>query len=201
MDIDNDTATELGFALISLTAHTVHGVTRAWKGMDWDLLAEMHERGWIHNPVGKAKSVVLTPEGQAEAARLHELHLSPVIDMEHSIRTLEEGMWRSATRFDPNWLKRYLHPEFMEFGRSGRVYRYESLFPPETIDIDCQLPLPNFKVSRVDRAVLLVTYDSHVRYGEVLESTHRTSTWISNGQRWQMRMHQGTPFNPYKPTG
>jgi hypothetical protein len=32
--------------------------------MDWDLLAVLHERGWIEDPVGKAKSVALTEEGE-----------------------------------------------------------------------------------------------------------------------------------------
>ncbi len=196
MDIDTDRATELGFALISITATTTHGMTRAWKGIDWDLLGEMYERGWIHDPAGKARSVVLTAEGQVVAERLRTVHLSSVVKLQSTIRTLEEGMWRAATRFDPEWLKRHVHTEFIEFGRSGRVYQYESLFPPKATDFNCQLPLPNFKASIIERTVALVTYDSHVRYGDTVESAHRASTWISNGRCWQMRMHQGTPFSP-----
>ncbi len=37
---------------------------RAWKGMDWDLLAVLHQNGWIGDPVGKQKSVVFTDEGK-----------------------------------------------------------------------------------------------------------------------------------------
>lgn len=196
MCIDNDRATELAFALMSITASTHRGVTRAWKSIDWDLLSEMYERGWIHDPVGKAKSVVLTADGQLAAERLRALHLLPLEGLEGTIRELEEGMWLAQTRFDSEWLKRHVHHDFLEFGRSGRVYRYGSLFPPIVEDIDCQLPLPNFKVSRVDRSVVLATYDSHVRYGESVENGHRTSTWINNGQHWQLRMHQGTPFDP-----
>jgi hypothetical protein len=36
---------------------------RAWKGMDWDLLDALHERGWIHDPKGNTKSVLLTSSG------------------------------------------------------------------------------------------------------------------------------------------
>ena len=36
---------------------------RAWKSLDWDIGKRLHEKGLISNPVGKAKSVFLTPEG------------------------------------------------------------------------------------------------------------------------------------------
>jgi hypothetical protein len=31
--------------------------------MDWDLLDALNERGWIEDPKGKAKSVMITPSG------------------------------------------------------------------------------------------------------------------------------------------
>jgi hypothetical protein len=47
---------------------------RAWKGVDWDALARLHEKGLIHDPVGKQKSVVFTDDGLREAERcFHEL--------------------------------------------------------------------------------------------------------------------------------
>jgi hypothetical protein len=42
---------------------------RAWKGVDWDALARLHEKGLIHDPVGKQKSVVFTDDGLREAER------------------------------------------------------------------------------------------------------------------------------------
>jgi hypothetical protein len=62
-DLDHDKLAEAALAILGLTAHRFHTQTRAWKGMDWDLLAVLHERGWIEDPVGKAKSVALTEEG------------------------------------------------------------------------------------------------------------------------------------------
>jgi len=38
------------------------------------------------------------------------------------LRELEESLWRPETRYDGAWMRRVLHPEFREFGRSGRVY-------------------------------------------------------------------------------
>ena len=44
--------------------------TRAWKGFDWDTMNRLHEKGFIGNPVGKAKSVVMTQEGAKKAEEL-----------------------------------------------------------------------------------------------------------------------------------
>ena len=43
---------------------------RAWKGHDWEALNRLHRKGMIDDPVGKAKSVVLTDQGLAESERL-----------------------------------------------------------------------------------------------------------------------------------
>jgi hypothetical protein len=67
MDIDVDKIDEAVLALLYLTLH--EGV-RAWKGHDWDALDRLYQKGMIDNPVGKAKSVVLTDEGLAESERL-----------------------------------------------------------------------------------------------------------------------------------
>lgn len=72
--LDYDKLNEAALALLGLTAHTDHGITRAWKGMDWDLLDALFERGWIADPKGKAKSVLLTDEGARLAGELLRKH-------------------------------------------------------------------------------------------------------------------------------
>jgi hypothetical protein len=67
MDIDTDKIDQAVLALLYLTLHD--GV-RAWKGHDWDALDRLYRKGMIDNPVGKAKSVVLTDEGLSESERL-----------------------------------------------------------------------------------------------------------------------------------
>jgi hypothetical protein len=67
MDIDTDKIDESVLALLYLTLHD--GV-RAWKGHDWDAMDRLHRKGMIDNPVGRAKSVVLTDEGLSESKRL-----------------------------------------------------------------------------------------------------------------------------------
>jgi uncharacterized protein DUF6429 len=62
-DLDKEKLSQAALAILGLTAHGDHQIVRVWKGMDWDLLDLLFEKGWISDPKGKAKSVVLTAEG------------------------------------------------------------------------------------------------------------------------------------------
>jgi hypothetical protein len=71
MDLDTARIDDAVLALLWLGRHD--GV-RAWKSFDWDAMDRLHAKGLIHDPVGKAKSVVLTPEGLARSEpRFQEL--------------------------------------------------------------------------------------------------------------------------------
>lgn len=67
MELDTNKIDEAVLALLCLGQHD--GM-RAWKGFDWDAMDRLHERGFISDPRGKAKSVVFTAEGLKEAERL-----------------------------------------------------------------------------------------------------------------------------------
>jgi hypothetical protein len=62
--IDWEKVDEVTLALMHLTTFEEHGVIRSWKGYDWDVLNRLCERGWISNPVNKAKSVVLSEDAR-----------------------------------------------------------------------------------------------------------------------------------------
>ena len=68
---------QMALALLSLTMFSDYGVTRAWKSLDWDVMDRLYAHGWIHDPKGKAKSVVFTPEGAAYARLLAERFFGP----------------------------------------------------------------------------------------------------------------------------
>lgn len=61
--VNADKLAEAALAILGLSAFRDRDVVRAWKGMDWDLLNLLFEKGWIFDPRSKAKSVVLTDEG------------------------------------------------------------------------------------------------------------------------------------------
>lgn len=71
MDIDTNKIDEAVLALLYLT---LHDGSRTWKGFDWEAMNRLHEKGFISNPIGKAKSVVLTERGLRESEQLfHKL--------------------------------------------------------------------------------------------------------------------------------
>ncbi len=64
---DEEKLAEIALAILCLSAETDKLGTRAWKGIDWDVMDLLYKRGWIGNPVGKAKSVIVTEEGLEKA--------------------------------------------------------------------------------------------------------------------------------------
>ena len=71
MDYDADKIDDAVLALLVLTVHQEDEFgARAWKGHDWEVLNRLHEKGFISDPVSKAKSVVVTPEGLAKGREL-----------------------------------------------------------------------------------------------------------------------------------
>ena len=69
MPLNTDKIDDAALALLYLTPHDDN---RAWKGMDWAVLSRLHEKGMIHDPVGKVKSVVFTQEGLERAKESFE---------------------------------------------------------------------------------------------------------------------------------
>ena len=69
MPVNTNKIDDAALALLYLTLHDGH---RAWKGLDWNVLSRLHDKGMIHDPVGKVKSVVFTREGLERAKALFE---------------------------------------------------------------------------------------------------------------------------------
>ena len=67
MEIDKD---RIDDAILALLYLTLDRDGRAWKGFDWSAMNRLHEKGFIGDPVNKAKSVWLTDEGVARSEQL-----------------------------------------------------------------------------------------------------------------------------------
>jgi hypothetical protein len=76
MDYDQAKVDEMTLALIFLTSFTEYGITRSWKGYDWDSLNRLHAAGFLSDPVGKAKSVMLSDQGAKRSRELFEKYFS-----------------------------------------------------------------------------------------------------------------------------
>ena len=109
------------------------------------------------------------------------------------LRKLEESLWIAQTRFDQAYLDQILSPEFIEFGRSGKVYSREETLSSAYHDIRCTLPLKNFTAHLIDANVYLVTYISESTSDGEMLAANRSSIWIKTPRGWQLRFHQGTP--------
>jgi uncharacterized protein DUF6429 len=79
MEYDETKLDEVVLALLHFNTHTDHGVTRAWKGFDWDSLDRLHAQGLISDPKSKAKSVVLTEEGARRAVELFRRYFGKAV--------------------------------------------------------------------------------------------------------------------------
>jgi len=67
MRYDEAKIDEAVLAVLYLTAWDEHGLTRAWKGIDWGASNRLYQRGLIDDPKNKNKSVVFSEEGLALA--------------------------------------------------------------------------------------------------------------------------------------
>jgi hypothetical protein len=72
MNYDANKVDDMVLALLHLTSSSDRGVVRAWKSHDWDALDRLHEKGFISDPKTKAKSVVLSDEGEQRARELFQ---------------------------------------------------------------------------------------------------------------------------------
>jgi hypothetical protein len=70
MEYDKDKVDDAVLALLYLTMFRDGPCVRAWKVHDWSVTDRLHEKGYIGDPKGKAKSMVMTEEGAARAEEL-----------------------------------------------------------------------------------------------------------------------------------
>ena len=111
------------------------------------------------------------------------------------LERLEEELWRAETRFDERRMREIIAPDFLEFGRSGRVYRREDslAFPRRTIR--AVLPLPDFEARLLHPDIAQVTYNSAVTYDGAVQRARRSSIWSRTSNGWALRFHRGTPYS------
>jgi len=74
MEYDKNKVDEAVLALLYLNFFGHRGAIRAWKGFDWDAMDRLYEKGYISDPKSKAKSVIVTEEGQTAAEELFQRH-------------------------------------------------------------------------------------------------------------------------------
>ena len=76
MAYNKDKVDEMTLALLYLVTEKGKGGARAWKGFGWETMNRLHEKGYISDPKSKAKSVVVSDEGERLAEELFKKHFA-----------------------------------------------------------------------------------------------------------------------------
>ena len=74
MKINEEKLDEIVLALLQLTSFDDGNGPRAWKGQNWDVMDRLHQKGFIGDPKGKAKSIWFTDEGFKKSKELFQQH-------------------------------------------------------------------------------------------------------------------------------
>ncbi|MEV5438812.1 nuclear transport factor 2 family protein [Streptomyces sp. NPDC052682] len=106
----------------------------------------------------------------------------------------ELALLDGAVRGSPQRVDALLHPDFHEFGASGRVWDRAAIIAmlADTAGSDAP-PITASRIRGVQLAADLVhlTYDTDAGG----RRAHRSSLWRRTRQGWQLYFHQATPFS------
>ena len=106
--------------------------------------------------------------------------------MTHSALGAERHLLDPATRGDAAALDLLLHKDFVEVGRTGRVWSRDEIISALLADPMVSGQPQGFDVDELAYGNALVTYS--------LDGVRRSSIWIRESGRWQIRFHQATPI-------
>jgi ribonuclease HI len=102
---------------------------------------------------------------------------------------LELALLEPGLRRDPDRVRSALHPDFVEYGSSGRVWGRTSV-ATATADTAVPIEVADVRARRLGPDAVLLTYRTTTPGRTAL----RSSTWIRDvGGPWLLLFHQGTP--------
>ena len=114
------------------------------------------------------------------------------------LEELERALLQAEKRSSKAFMESVLHPEFREFGRSGRVYsRQEIIDEFHSVSEFPMVCASNFELKILAKDVWLLTYlTAHL--GENNQQSRRTlrsSLWLASQNGPQLLFHQGTAID------
>lgn len=109
----------------------------------------------------------------------------------------EIALHQFEVRQDKGAIKRLIHPDFREVGRSGNSYDFKSIVRMMELEKESnvQIHSQNYECFALEPTIQLLTYETALidDSGAVSNFTKRSSIWVLVGQLWQLKYHQGTP--------
>ena len=110
------------------------------------------------------------------------------------LQRLEEMLLRPEVRRSPLEMDALLADDFVEYGRSGRIYDKAAILETTGKAFGGKLSLHGFTAKVLAPSVVLVNYSSVLHHADGNEShSLRSSIWSQTGNAWKLVFHQGTP--------
>lgn len=109
---------------------------------------------------------------------------------------LEKELLQEEVRSDPDRLEGYLHDEFLEIGRSGRLYnKRDVLRLVPGARTAAKIRARDFRIHLIADGLALLTYQSSRvdGAGAPMSLARRSSLWQRTDRGWRLRFHQATP--------
>lgn len=107
--------------------------------------------------------------------------------MTHSALGAERHLLEPTVRADAAALDLLLHRDFVEIGRGGRVWHRQDIIEALVAEPQVTGEPEDFEVDELAYGNALVLY--------TLDGVRRSSIWIRESGRWQIRFHQATPIS------
>ncbi|MGN6198218.1 RNase H family protein [Humibacter sp.] len=145
-------------------------------GPGWRAVAAVAESAASNGP---AEAAVPAPQ----LALFDDLVEEPDEDV---VLRQERALLTSRVRDDVAELGVLLHPEFLEVGRSGRMWSRDDVSLSPAGD-DARI-VDVISVDRVSPDAMLLVFRTEDAAGSAL----RSSLWVRDGGRWRLRFHQAT---------
>ncbi len=104
---------------------------------------------------------------------------------DNEVVRLEIDLLDPAHRGDRGFVERLLHPDFEEFGSSGRHWHRDEIIAAMLTDPTLPPSEPtDFRTVELGPDAILLTYRTRTAL--------RSSIWVRTSVGWQVRFHQGT---------
>jgi hypothetical protein len=115
------------------------------------------------------------------------------MEIAETLRELEEQLQTTSVRKNAAAVSSLLTEEFREYGSSGRIFSKEEIIRALQSESPAHISMQDFQASVLTEKIAFVTYRSikHQPGSPAIESL-RSSLWLFQEGRWQMRFHQGT---------
>lgn len=113
---------------------------------------------------------------------------------------LEVELHQSSIRKDRGRLNELLHRDFVEIGRSGRIYDKHQIMSALESEEAHTVWSQDFEMRLIQQGLALLTYRSaHVDLnGNLTRFSRRSSLWEKSESGWTLSFHQGTPTSGFE---